>query len=56
MRTDFPHSGNSDDIKMLGNWTSETTAGGFYYTTVTVSSTNLDAVCKRCHPGIGVRH
>lgn len=62
MRYDFPHSGGSGNmyypsyIKMLGPWTSETTEGGYYVSTVTVTENNLDAVCKRCHPGIGRRH
>jgi hypothetical protein len=64
---DFPHSGGSDYIKLLGNWTvnvSYTTTGSPHYVnsitnsigTVTITSSNLDAVCKRCHPGIGISH
>ena len=63
LRYDFPHSGGAGNesypsyIKMLGPWTAYIDESGAMQTTVTtISSTNLDAVCKRCHPGIGVRH
>ncbi len=57
-RSDFPHSGRNSDIKLLGsytttfidnngNWTST-------YQAATITENNLDAVCLRCHPGIGV--
>ena len=50
---DFPHSGDNDDFKMLGNyiWQDNT-----HDPTVVVTPNNLDAVCRRCHPGIGVNH
>jgi len=64
---DFPHSGSGDNIKLLGNWiveTTYTTTGSPHYvnsmtntiTTGTIGSSNLDAVCRRCHPGIGITH
>mgnify|MGYP003875600395 CR=1 FL=1 len=64
---DFPHSGGNDYIKLLGNWTVETsytTTDSPHYvnsvtntiTTTTISSGNMDAVCRRCHPGIGISH
>lgn len=55
---DFPHSGASDNIKMLGTWTAYIPGGSTNatMTTTIVTSDNLDAVCKRCHPGIGVNH
>jgi hypothetical protein len=64
---DFPHSGDGNDIKMLGNWTANITTYTVDNTgavisathtqfTTAITSSNLDAVCKRCHPGIGVTH
>ncbi len=54
---DFPHSGGSNDVKMLGRWTAFIDENGTMVTTrTTITFNNLDAVCKRCHPGIGVNH
>lgn len=64
---DFPHSGDGNDFKMLGNWTAvvttytvanngQMTALTVVTTQTAVSSSNLDAVCRRCHPGIGYSH
>jgi hypothetical protein len=62
-RYDFPHSGGSGNesypsyIKMLGPWTAYINESGSMVTTVTtITSSNLDAVCRRCHPGIGYNH
>ncbi|MBE0447706.1 MAG: hypothetical protein IBX64_06360, partial [Actinobacteria bacterium] len=58
---DFPHSGQDDAIKLLGNFSVDaangrpttiidpTTNPGF-----AITSDNLDAVCIRCHGGIGI--
>ncbi|PKQ16070.1 MAG: hypothetical protein CVT67_06435 [Actinobacteria bacterium HGW-Actinobacteria-7] len=58
--SDFPHSGSATDIKMLGSYTTSMTAGsttGFNsYKSVNLTEDNLDAVCLRCHPGIGVHN
>jgi len=61
--TDFPHSSGTDSIKLLGNysWT-QPIYNVSYAATLTVpvaggiTANNLDAVCLRCHPGIGVYH
>jgi hypothetical protein len=56
-RSDFPHSGAASDIKMLGSYS--VTADGSSQGTITaatVTSNNIDAVCVRCHPGIGFNH
>ncbi len=61
-RYDWPHSGGQGNesypsyIKLLGPWTAEATEGGYAFTMTTITVDNLDAVCKRCHPGIGVNH
>jgi hypothetical protein len=59
--SDFPHSGGPNDIKLLGAYTAAPATTGtakyvpsFYATTITAS--NLDAVCLRCHPGVGVHN
>jgi hypothetical protein len=59
--TDFPHSGTPNDIKLLGAYSvgavaTTDTAWAASFTALTVAETNLDAVCLRCHPGIGVNN
>ncbi len=57
---DFPHSGRTTDIKLLGSYSVSMPVGGGSVagaTTLvnrTISESNLDAVCLRCHPGVGV--
>ncbi len=67
---DFPHSGRTTDIKLLGSYTINVPAGGFTPELRepaaarrrfdqprpgdSISENNLDAVCLRCHPGVGV--
>ncbi len=62
---DFPHSGRTTDIKLLGSYTTNVPAGGFTSGAIgarlatslipaSISESNLDAVCLRCHPGVGV--
>lgn len=57
---DFPHSGQTTDIKLLGSYniTNTSTTGGWtpQYNGATVTATTLDQVCLRCHPGIGFNH
>lgn len=58
-QSDFPHSGSADDIKMLGAYTASTATGGSYtptFSKTVIGENNLDAVCLRCHPGIGVHN
>ncbi|MDH4139413.1 MAG: cytochrome c3 family protein, partial [Coriobacteriia bacterium] len=59
--SDFPHSGEDGDYKMLGSYSVVPIAAyGDSATTidetVTVGPDNLDAVCLRCHGGIGTYH
>ena len=57
--SDFPHSGTSNDIKLLGNYTANVASSGAYtpvFTAQAIGEGNLDAVCIRCHPGIGVHN
>ncbi len=57
--SDFPHSGSSNDMKLLGNYTASVATNGSYtpvFTATTITEDNLDAVCIRCHPGIGVHN
>lgn len=53
--SDFPHSGRATDIKLLGSYSvnpaSPTTIVG-----ANITDSNLDAVCLRCHGGIGTNH
>lgn len=68
---DFPHSGRVTDVKLLGSYTTSGAApplGAPGAATTLINKTisydaadpasveNLDAVCLRCHPGIGVHH
>ncbi|MBS3956096.1 MAG: hypothetical protein KGZ40_00975 [Clostridiales bacterium] len=55
---DFPHAGPANDFKMLGRWTSSMDATGWATPSQvgTLSAGNLDAVCLRCHTGVGVNH
>lgn len=56
-RSDFPHSGKPSDIKLLGSYS--VAADGSSQGTITaavITPNNLDAVCIRCHPGIGFNH
>lgn len=58
VQSDFPHSGGTEDIKMLGNYSasvaSETASYAPVFSKTTVTEDNLDAVCLRCHPGVGI--
>jgi hypothetical protein len=59
--SDFPHSGEDGDYKMLGSYSIVPIAtygdsGTTIDETVTVGPDNLDAVCIRCHGGIGTYH
>jgi hypothetical protein len=57
--SDFPHSGEDGDYKMLGSYSIVRTNLANNTTideAVVVGSTNLDAVCIRCHGGIGTFH
>jgi hypothetical protein len=52
---DFPHSGNpADSIKLLGGYSIG--ASPTSVATATITAGNLDAVCLRCHGGIGTNH
>lgn len=55
---DFPHAGPANDYKMLGRWTAsiEPTIGMVASQVATLNADNLDAVCRRCHTGIGTNH
>jgi len=55
--SDFPHSGTSDSIKLLGNYVGYMDADGNRQIRAgKVGKDNLDGVCKRCHTGIGSNH
>lgn len=49
--SDFPHSGEADDYKMLGSYSVDVAnlAPTTIVESVTVGPNNLDAVCLRCH-------
>jgi len=52
---DFPHSGQDTAIKLLGDYSVSPSAP----TTpidATITKDNIDAVCIRCHGGVGVNH
>ncbi|MDH4139805.1 MAG: hypothetical protein OEV43_04470, partial [Coriobacteriia bacterium] len=56
---DFPHSGDTDSIKLLGSYSVVGFTGsnqGTVETSTVITEDNLDAVCTRCHGGIGVYH
>jgi hypothetical protein len=62
-KSDFPHSGQGNTIKLLGPWQTKAdptkTSNIWMDTTGTaasVTSNNLDGVCLRCHVGIGTNH
>lgn len=58
-QSDFPHSGKTTDMKLLGSYTANVAGSGSYvpvFTTASIGENNLDAVCIRCHPGIGVHN
>ncbi|MCL6472687.1 MAG: hypothetical protein K6T91_07750 [Firmicutes bacterium] len=71
-KSDFPHSGQPNAIKLLGPWLAQysanksasavlnmpISAGGVDATgsAVTVSENTIDGVCLRCHIGIGTNH
>ncbi len=54
--SDFPHSGNTNSIKLLGDYSIESPTAFTNLTQTTITEDNLDAVCLRCHPGIGVHN
>jgi hypothetical protein len=52
--SDFPHSGSDDSVRLLGAFSIEVSPDAqrwsdFAYVDTTVTETNLDAVCLRCH-------
>jgi hypothetical protein len=52
--SDFPHSGSDDSVKLLGAFSIEVSPDAqrwsdFTFVDATVTDTNLDAVCLRCH-------
>jgi hypothetical protein len=62
---DFPHSGQATSVKLLGSYTTSVPAGGFTSGTFSpgdplsviptnITENSLDAVCLRCHLGVGV--
>ena len=56
---DFPHSGQTTDIKLLGSYNvtgNPNAAWAPTYNAATITDTTLDQVCLRCHPGIGFNH
>jgi hypothetical protein len=59
-QTDFPHSGSVNDVKLLGSYTASVATTNTSYvpafSALTITESNLDAVCLRCHPGIGVNN
>ncbi len=54
--SDFPHSGGADSIKLLGSYSVDPEDPTTIDTTTVITSENLDAVCLRCHGGIGSNH
>jgi hypothetical protein len=54
--SDFPHSGSANSIKLLGDYSVESQTNFTNLVQTTVTENNLDAVCLRCHPGIGVHN
>jgi len=57
--SDFPHSGEDNDYKMLGSYSISRADASNNVTideNVTIDADNLDAVCIRCHGGIGTYH
>jgi len=60
VESDFPHSGSEADMKLLGAYSvSNIGVSGAWvpqYDAATITSTSLDQVCLRCHPGIGINH
>ena len=53
--SDFPHSGRDDGFRLLGSYSVDAT-DRTTIVTATITPWNLDAVCLRCHPGIGIEH
>jgi hypothetical protein len=57
--SDFPHSGRTTDIKLLGSYNVTGDPSGSWtptYNLATITAGTLDQVCLRCHPGIGFNH
>lgn len=57
--SDFPHSGLNSDIKLLGSYTTTPAVNSSWvpaYYQKNITENNLDAVCIRCHPGVGVHN
>jgi hypothetical protein len=54
--SDFPHSGRDTDHKLLGSYSIQDQANWSTLVTTTITEDNLDAVCLRCHPGVGVHY
>ncbi|MBE0447006.1 MAG: hypothetical protein IBX64_02700 [Actinobacteria bacterium] len=52
--SDFPHSGRSDSVKLLGNFVGYMDAdGNRQIKTESITLDSLDGVCLRCHTGVG---
>ena len=56
VESDFPHSGEDGDYKMLGSYSIVQPVNTVIDDAVTIGADNLDAVCIRCHGGIGTFH
>ncbi|MBI4733294.1 MAG: cytochrome c3 family protein [Rubrobacteridae bacterium] len=55
-RSDFPHSGGNDSIKLLGPSTKRMNSNGTFSYGTGVTENNIDGVCLRCHSGVGANH
>ena len=57
--SDFPHSGETGDYKLLGSYSILRTNPSINTSideTISIGPDNVDAVCLRCHGGIGTYH
>jgi hypothetical protein len=55
--SDFPHSGGAGSIALLGDYSVPDTDNYTVFTTTqAITENNIDAVCLRCHPGIGTHN
>ena len=60
VESDFPHSGDAESVKLLGSYSVDlngplSTSNGYPIDEdVVITDDNIDAVCIRCHSGIGV--
>ncbi|MHB9148469.1 MAG: hypothetical protein ACYC33_00040 [Thermoleophilia bacterium] len=53
---DFPHSGSTNSLKLLGDYSIASQTSFSTLVQTTIDQNNLDAVCLRCHPGIGIHN